>query len=341
MTRREIDPARPGESAFEGRRSIYWHDVELPAGSGRFAGLTIHVPEDRRPGLVLESSPSRRLRLSAGDEPLLWARIDAHCGAWVLRRETTASPSIVPPIRAREARAHDCIEDWMRFFARRLAASTRSPLRRGTWQLTELRRHDPHDRYEPVDADGAPLRATGLFDVLGRSRLSYERYGVVPPYAVVSLRSIDRQSARVKAWRKHARDGTLPPLLLWDLGGVEVPVLLDGHDRLAAAFAEHIAPCVVLLCQWQAREVEVRAATREGVEAEYAKAYANEALLSPGARVRLNAQLSRVHSGATYRHSVTVARARPALDALWMREVAAELVGDDSELARGMLGAAP
>ena len=47
-----------------------------------------------------------------------------------------------------------------------------------------------------------------------------------------------RESGRVKWWRKKARDKTLPPVLLWWFSGLRAYFVLDGHDRLLAAFLE-------------------------------------------------------------------------------------------------------
>ncbi|MGB8939405.1 MAG: hypothetical protein WCD21_04060 [Streptomyces sp.] len=37
---------------------------------------------------------------------------------------------------------------------------------------------------------------------------------------------------RVKAYRKQARDGTLPPVLLWWVSGLDCHLVLDGHAGL-------------------------------------------------------------------------------------------------------------
>jgi hypothetical protein len=49
----------------------------------------------------------------------------------------------------------------------------------------------------------------------------------------------------VQAWRKRAKDGTLPPILAMLVRGMGGWLLLDGHVRLAAALAEG-APVPVL-----------------------------------------------------------------------------------------------
>jgi hypothetical protein len=52
---------------------------------------------------------------------------------------------------------------------------------------------------------------------------------------------------RVKAYRKQAREGILPPVLLWWVSGIDSYLILDGHARLAAAVAESVEPAVLEL----------------------------------------------------------------------------------------------
>jgi hypothetical protein len=74
-----------------------------------------------------------------------------------------------------------------------------------------------------------------------------------PAGALLALREFGAGDAgRVRAWRKHARDGTLPPVLLFHARLLGKYVILDGHVRLAAALEEGIAP--PLLAAWPARE---------------------------------------------------------------------------------------
>jgi hypothetical protein len=53
-------------------------------------------------------------------------------------------------------------------------------------------------------------------------------------------------TGRVKAYRKQVVEGTLAPVLLWWISGLDSYVLLDGHDRLVAALSENFEP--PLLC---------------------------------------------------------------------------------------------
>ncbi|MFE9880916.1 hypothetical protein [Streptomyces sp. NPDC005784] len=62
-------------------------------------------------------------------------------------------------------------------------------------------------------------------------------------WEVLPLRPMpDADESRVKAYRKQAREGTLPPVLLWWVSGLDCHLILDGHARLTAAIAESVEP---------------------------------------------------------------------------------------------------
>ncbi|GGM17498.1 hypothetical protein GCM10010129_72090 [Streptomyces fumigatiscleroticus] len=67
-------------------------------------------------------------------------------------------------------------------------------------------------------------------------------------HGVLPLRRLSAPDApRVKAYRRHAREGTLAPVLLWWVSFLDGWLILDGHDRAVAAPAEGAEPaCVVL-----------------------------------------------------------------------------------------------
>ncbi|HEX5540247.1 MAG TPA: hypothetical protein VFX60_01590 [Micromonospora sp.] len=65
---------------------------------------------------------------------------------------------------------------------------------------------------------------------------------------VLAMRPMpERDDARVKAYRKQVRDGSLPPILLWWVSGLDCYLLLDGHDRLAACLVEVVEPPLMTL----------------------------------------------------------------------------------------------
>jgi len=313
------------------------------AATGETIGLELSMPGDAPPGLRIDSARGGLVRIATEDAPMLWARIAPHyAGVWLLRRSGSASPAILPPIRSREARAFT-MDDWLRHVARGLAESERSPLGRGIWQFTELRAAPPTlrerardalpDHYASLDPDGLPAPSYGLLASLTLPRVHFERWWVNGSASVFPLRDASEpDAARIKSWRKHARAGTLPPIVLWWVGALDMHLILDGHDRLAAAVAEGVRPRVP--CLWQARtEVfDDQGTWREEWQRNYERAFAQESRLSPESREQLNQGLVNLFRG--YRRPTTRARATPAMAERWREEVRVELANDPEGLHR-------
>ncbi len=198
-------------------------------------------------GLALEVCDGRRFRLRAHDRRLMWARVWEHfAGVTLVAGAGEDSPGILPPIRAREARAHQDVRHWMRRFSRDLAASSLSPLRDGSWELHPVRRWLSSRRSlvsSSKHRSRCEAEVVDLFGALEDEPVRDDFYMGVWPLRRPSA----PDAARVKAWRKHVRAGTLPPVLLWSISGLRVHVILDGHDRLVAAAAEGIDPPVLVL----------------------------------------------------------------------------------------------
>lgn len=291
-------------------------------------GLLFEVgPRDR--GCSLEVSPSRRMRWTIGGEPWLWVRTDLY-GVASLRRDDETSPHVIPPWRADEARAHTTDRRALVALATALDSSPRSPLFAGTWRLELARR--------PSDAEPLGSRTTNLLDVFGLEAapsmpaLRYDDWGAAGSNRVVlSRRPSSANAPRVKAWRKHVRDGTLPPILLTYVTGWCTHLLLDGHDRLVAALAEGELPRVAML--WRANVV-----SNEPPDVEtdpFAQIY-ETALARAAGRAREVLQRTLVERFRPTSLSVESTRARtmraPAWEAQWDAEVRREAREDAGEL---------
>ncbi|MFJ5778819.1 hypothetical protein [Streptomyces sp. NPDC093094] len=211
--------------------------TDITGDDGTWTGLSLEVPSRGRPGLCLFSA-ERRLLLTQQSRPVLLAAVEEdHCG--VEFRRTDSYRSVVPPLRADTARALAGRPDrWAHRFARHLAGSPGSPLHEGRWLLTResplLRRNHgrlPQDEYwTSMLVEGHP---DGYIDWFVHNG-SWE---------ILPLRPVPGATdGRVRAYRRQARDGTLPPVLLWWVSGLDCHLLLDGHARLAAAIAESVAP---------------------------------------------------------------------------------------------------
>jgi hypothetical protein len=160
--------------------------------------------------------------LAAHDEPLLWARIeDDYWGYDLLRPRRSDSLNVIPHIDFPTVRKQVALGEgaWARFFANALARGSVSPLSDGEWQL------------EPQDLPSVLVKK-----IVGQRSLGYVQWDFGDEVYPITLREMSApDSGRVKAWRKHVRDGALPPILLYWVSGLAAHVVLDGHDRLLAA----------------------------------------------------------------------------------------------------------
>ncbi|MFJ8130298.1 hypothetical protein [Streptomyces hydrogenans] len=206
-----------------------------------------------RPGLRMECADGRRLVLvretaGRGPVPVLFARQRVtHRGVHYARTGRHVSPPA--PLRAERARRHAEFaapggaawrDRWAAHAEAGLRAADAGPLHAGAWRLGPdatgwfVERH--WDHLLPHDRDRGHLTWFGYGDPEGDAR------------DLLPLRALSRPEApRVRAYRRQYREGVLPPVFAWWISGLNVPVVLDGHDRLVAALAEDGRPEVLVL----------------------------------------------------------------------------------------------
>lgn len=324
---------------------MHWTATSDPT-THEVVGLSVFAEHQTPARLVLQYGGGRRLRIVRADAPLLWARVaPRYEGVWTVRTRGQQVLGILPPIRADEARAMRTSLDAMKWVAGVLTGSA-PPLRSGVWQLSEMLPVSAslHDRalgrapdvLRSRDPDGLPGPAHGLGAALSVPRVHMEQWGISGSAGVLPLREpSDADAARVKSWRKHARDGTLPPVVLWWVSAFDMYVLVDGHDRLLAATLEGLQPRAIAL--WQARHYDVGDPDtwRPELVRSYERAFAAGDKLSMRTRLQMNRSLVEAFRG--HRASRTRALAHYQLNAEWTAEVQAELA-DDSALAQRICG---
>lgn len=130
---------------------------------------------------------------------------------------------VLPPITAALARTAPA---WPHRYASWLTIAP-GPLHAGWWSLKPWRPPGP----ESVWRNELAVDSVGYLDWCAGWN------AVVPMHPLPAA-----DHARVKAYRKLAREGVLPPLLLWWVSGLDGWLLLDGHARLASALAEGLLP---------------------------------------------------------------------------------------------------
>ncbi|MFP2931232.1 hypothetical protein ACLESO_39785 [Pyxidicoccus sp. 3LG] len=246
-------------------------------------GFLVDVPHEgrwrQRPSLHFEAL-HEDLRLMSEGPPLLWIRIHPR---WICRGvlRGLAKPPFpwsLPPIHASEARgvAHEVRspgwwEAWARHFLRQLEDAEASLVHSGRWCLSPVKVIAAQDALPncplQVGIGNHPEPPHDLETALRFEPFQIQRWSSwidsdclwpeVRRGDVLSLRAPSRvDDGRVKAWRKHVRDGTLPPVLLFYARLADMWLVVDGHDRLHAALLEGATPPVLGL--WTVHETLAR-----------------------------------------------------------------------------------
>jgi hypothetical protein len=243
-----------------------WQDLENDTEAGLWKGLELRLEEPMgptRPGLHMQAGSPRLMRLMAGEWPILWAHVESdYYGYWYVRRPLAGnSPGLViPPISAPEARSVEApagspewLRSWSRTFGRKLFDSPVSPLCAGRWWLMpgEVRERDAG--WLPTGVAGRSLASVCHLDRVAvqpfAGYVAWDFGDALEPLAMRPMSGPD--DARVKAWRRALREGYMPPALLMWMSGLDRYIILDGHDRIAAALAEGTLPSVLVLCYMQ------------------------------------------------------------------------------------------
>ncbi|MET9211172.1 MULTISPECIES: hypothetical protein [unclassified Nocardia] len=191
--------------------------------------LELTVPDSpSRPPLRWEVAGDRRFLVRQCGIPVLLAEVDED-RAGVTVRGLGGYRSPVPPLSADLSRRSP---DWKHRFADALIATDRGPLHAGRWLLGV--RHAPPPYSWTLEL--LETRPTAYIDWCD---------GCTPIIPVRPLSAPD--APRVQAYRRRAREGCLPPVLLWWVTSVDGWLVLDGHDRIVAALAEGLPPEVLVL----------------------------------------------------------------------------------------------
>jgi len=186
------------------------------------------------PPLRFETTGDGGILLCQSERPVLLGRtVGRHCCRDLYMHRFDGYRSPLPPLRSADMRSS---VNWPHQYGRWLESADGTPLLDGRWELALRTEFPPYVWGEEFVRDwpGGRLElycGGGWNGILPLRRLS-------PPDA-----------GRVKAYRRHAREGTLAPVLLWTVAFLDGCVILDGHDRAVAALAEGRTPECLLLTQ--------------------------------------------------------------------------------------------
>lgn len=222
----------------------------------QWRGLLLNVSNAPKPALRLRTAAGKRMRLDAGDLPLLWAEIDEGYSGVSIYRNLPQHQEWLPAISSAEvqhiASAASGSQErlWLKHFAKALRNVDITCLSDGLWSLEYC---DGSQVYHPHWRGKYRLRdwhlGSGEEDIqLLHAPVVYLDWCMSGNGQVLNVFAAQhRDSGRVKWWRKLARAGQLPPILVWYIHGLNAYLILDGHDRLQASLLEGVRPGFAVL----------------------------------------------------------------------------------------------
>ncbi|MGB4812715.1 MAG: hypothetical protein WBP13_09610 [Methylophilaceae bacterium] len=222
-------------------------------------GLLLSCNSPSKPLMRLQTTQSLHMKLSAGEQALLWAKIeDGYCGVSTLRAlPHSEEVNLLPHIRsaelmqARPLQGEAQKQYWAKFYTRALQNTPMSPLYSGLWSMSYIElEHDTNSPRWLARSKAKWCLATAQDQQFLAAHDVYIDWWLSGNGNIINLfapHADPSHVGRIKWWLKVAREQTLPPLLLWYVSSLDAYVLLDGHDRLQVALINGIAPvCLVL-----------------------------------------------------------------------------------------------
>ncbi|MFZ6873592.1 hypothetical protein ACO0LF_16160 [Undibacterium sp. Di27W] len=223
---------------------------------GTWSGSLLIVSNAPKSALRLRTAAGKRMRLDAGDLPLLWAEMeDAYYGVNIYRN-LPPHQNWLPSISSAEVQhiASASVEQqkrlWLKHFAQALRNADISCLSDGLWSLEYC---DGSQVCHPHWRGKYRLRDWHLGgsedDVqLLHAPAVYLDWCLSGNGQVLNIFAPQhKDSGRVKWWRKLARTGQLPPILVWYIHSLNAYLILDGHDRMQACLLEGVRPAFAVL----------------------------------------------------------------------------------------------
>ena len=206
--------------------SLYWKDVTTHDNKWRGIEITVDDIHEKQTNFHIKSCSKRFFTLNYENQTLFWARqhyiyygvaliknYHMHCHIPIVAHITSSD------IEKRKAlEGSEKFKSWSKYFIQSLSRIDNHFFTNGKWMMTAFAPHNDEDEKEKNNSS----QSTSIFDALNTDTFQYLSWFDTPHKDVtfIGLTYIDEKSGRLKWWRKKAREGTLPPILIYYISGL-------------------------------------------------------------------------------------------------------------------------
>lgn len=269
-----------------------------------------------------------------GDTPLLWATARHHYeGVHLLKTFAEAEHPIPPGFpHSRVIEEHRALPEalrlpsWSRLFAQALADSPDSFLHSGQWLFAGVRPDRTTWQFasEPLPRGGWRWPIRSVREALRDDAVDSVDWWRENDCLISLRRTAPMDDSRLKWWRKKAREGALPPILVWHVGCLDAYVIADGHLRLQAALLEECPPDFIAVSSTGAENWPLDESKQQAIVESLARTESRPRHRQMNVE-QMNALLIATFDDRPYLRPRTRAWARIASDEQWLNQVEAQL----------------
>ena len=232
---------------------IFFQNIKDESGKWLGDEITVSTSTLKIPKLHLEVCGRGFFKLKHENSTLFWARLHA-CYQGVAILKTFKFSSLLSPIHSEEVERkkglnkEELLKAWSQHFIEDLKSKENLLFYDGTWVMTANVSKKNDWCYEQLNKNEmGHAHVYGFEKSLNENPFQQIDWFMGDSEEVVNLRKVNAYDGRLKWWRKKAKEGSLPPILLLFISGLDNYIILDGHYRLKAAYLENVVPDILIL----------------------------------------------------------------------------------------------
>ena len=286
-------------------KDIYNHKEEWEALEIKFTNPVV-------PAIRLLSGNNMRMKLVKDDQTLFWATISKDFWDISVIRTFEETARSIGNISSHEIEKRKDLtpeekyKSWSRYFTEELIKNDNHFLYNSLWILKGYKTNTRSLQYSCIyiEEDNSAIIHTGEWD-----------------WSLLFSRQVDKDSGRMKWWRKKARENSLPPVLAWFIPSIGDYWIIDGNYRLQAALLEKKSISVIAAYSGYYKNNIIDPEKQKSMIKSAREALKNKDKLTPKSITGINNALLQAFDDRPVFTEQTFAKSKIKSDSEWIKEV--------------------